>query len=495
MPALSFLLPSGMSAAAKSSLLGNCGLCSGPTGDGFPDITMRSIEEPLLLLKSDIPESCHMQAPWLIPGHGRILIKSATLIPATRPYSLLVELARGKLHQVSSIIYDMAYRGLKIGREAPHLVSLATDAFGKALCAENVNAASIHAVESIRLSCNAGNAYLDDYSAHLIPMKRQANRKIDTSLAFTLRGKIPNPSQTVALQHAFYAVGIAIPWKTLEPIRGTIDWTLLDTAVAWARSHGFRIHLGPLVIPENLLVPDWVHTLHLDVGQLAAHLARFIDQLIRRYKGMECVDRFSVIGSGNVAMLGDYSEDEWLRLSWQALDTARQVDSSLDVSLGIRQPWGEIMAGEARDHNPSNYLDTLVRSVSNISSIELEVLTGDLFGATHYRDMVDYHRLPENFFGIIQKPMRMVIGAPASSSSGDTGAGGPEEGFTPGSQAEFMSRMLAIYTASPYVSEIRWHQTFDDDPGGIPGAGLFDSSGAPRPILARCAEIRSERLK
>ena len=33
-----------------------------------------------------------------------------------------------------------------------------------------------------------------------------------------------------------------------------------------------------------------------------------------------------------MAILGDYSEDEWLRLSWQALDAARQVDSLLEVS-------------------------------------------------------------------------------------------------------------------------------------------------------------------
>jgi hypothetical protein len=72
MPALSFLLPSGLPSAAKSSLLGNCGLSSGPTADGFPDITYRSIEDTSLILKSDVPESCHMQAPWFIQEHGRI---------------------------------------------------------------------------------------------------------------------------------------------------------------------------------------------------------------------------------------------------------------------------------------------------------------------------------------------------------------------------------------------------------------------------------------
>ncbi len=493
MPALSFLLPSGLPSAAKSSLLGNCGLSSGPTADGFPDITYRSIEDTSLILKSDVPESCHMQAPWFIQEHGRILLKSATLLPRSRSYSLLVELARGKLHQIGSIICDMAYRGLKIGTEAPNLISLATDAFGEALCADNPTAASVHAVESIRLSCNAGLAYLNDYCAHLVPMKRHGGRKIDTNLAFTLRGNLPNPFQTAALQQAFNGVGIAIPWKTLEPVRGTMDWTALDSAVAWARSHGFRIHLGPLIVPENHLVPDWVLALRLDVGQIAAHLARFVDSLIRRYKPLECIDRFSVISSGNVAILGDYSEDEWLRLSWQALDAARQVDSSLEVSMGIRQPWGEIMAGEARDHNPSNYLDTLVRSVSNISSIDMEVLTGDIVGATHYRDMVDYHRLPEQFFGIIQKPMRMNIAMPAIAT-GESAIGSPSEGFTPQSQSHFMSQMINIYAASPYVTEIRWHQTFDNDPGGVPGAGLFDSSGEPRPILERCAELRNQLL-
>jgi hypothetical protein len=87
----------------------------------------------------------------------------------------------------------------------------------------------------------------------------------------------------------------------------------------------------------------------------------------------------------------------------------------------------------------------------------------------------------------------MNIAMPAIAT-GESAIGSPSEGFTPQSQSHFMSQMINIYAASPYVTEIRWHQTFDNDPGGVPGAGLFDSTGEPRPILKRCAELRNQLL-
>lgn len=494
MPALSFQIPPGTKPGDKEALLDNVGVCSGPAADTFPELTIRRIDDTTLSIRSEGTESCHVLAPWGIQGKGRVLLKTATLLPENSPFSLLVELARGKIHQIYSIVSDMRYRGLKIRETAPRLVEEATIALGKALCAPTSDACAVHSLEAIQLSSEAGDAFLDDYQSHLTAIKTQGGAKLDTLMSFTLRGRIPSPDQADLLLKAFSGVSISIPWSRLQPARGEWDWDPLDSALAWARSHGFTVTLGPIFTPETDLLPHWVLDSGVDVNSVAAHVSRFVEQLLNRYMSLGFVGRFNIINSANVANVGEFTEDEWLRLTWQALDTAKQVDGSHEITMGIRQPWGEIMAKEARDHNPANYLETLVRSIGNISSVELEVLTGSITGATHRRDNLDYYRLLEIFFGVCQKPIKMVLAMPSRNDL-EAGIVNTDSCFTEAGQAEFMRRLGGIFTASPYVNEFRWHQTFDDDPGGVPGAGLFGPSGAPKAILEECIRLREAIIR
>lgn len=494
MPSLCFQLPPGILPSEHQALLGQVGLCSGPSADAFPELTFRAIEGETLTIRSEGTESCHLLAPWLIEGKGRVLLKTATLSPDFSPYGLLIELARGKIHQIYSIVSDMAYRGLKIRDLAPRLIEQATKSFGKALASSSIGECAIYANDSIRLASQAADAYLEDYQNHLISLKTQGSGKVDTVLSFTLRGRIPNPDQTSVLRKAFSGVSICIPWSRLQTGKANWNWEPLDSTLAWARSHGFSITIGPILTPDPKLIPSWLLDSKIDVNSVAAHISRFVDQLLRRYMSLGFFGRFNIINSGNVAQVGEFSEDEWLRLSWQALDAAKQVEGPNEITMGIRQPWGEIMAIEARDHNPANYLDTLIRSVGNISSVEIETLTGRITGSTHWRDFLDYYRLPEIYYGISQKPIKVVMALPSSEMSEVSGLNSID-GFSGKIQAEFMGRLGRIFAASPYVNEIRWHQTFEDDAGGVVGAGLFDLAGNPKQIVEACMQLRQDIIR
>ena len=494
MPAFCFHIPAGILPSDREALLTHVGLCSGPSADAFPELTFRAMEGENLTIRSESSESCHLVAPWVIGDKGRVLLKTATLSPDFSPYDLQLELARGKIHQIYSIVSDMGYRGLKIGNMAPELIEEATKSFGKALCSPSIMESAGHADSAIRLASQAADAYLADYQRHLVSLKTQGSGKVETVLSFTLRGRIPNPDQASVLRKAFSGVSICIPWSRLQSGKAQWNWEPLDSALAWARSHGFVITIGPILTPDPSLIPSWLTESKVDVNSIASHFSRYVDQLLKRYISLGFSGRFNIINSGNVAQVGELSEDEWLRLSWQALDSAKQVDGPNEITMGIRQPWGDIMAREARDHNPANYLDTLVRSVGNISSVEIEALTGSITGATHCRDFLDYYRLPEIFYGISQKPIRMVIALPSNkkcNSEESTSA----VGFSQAHQAAFMHRLGEIFAASPYVNEIRWHQTFDDDPGGVEGAGLFDDDGKPKPVVQSCIRLREQIIR
>lgn len=494
MPSLCFQIPPGILPSEHQALLGQVGLCSGPSADAFPELTFRTIEGDTLTTRSEGSESCHLLAPWWIEGKGRVLLKTATLSPDFSPYALLIELARGKIHQIYSIVSNMRYHGLKIGEMARRLIDEATISFGNALCSLSTSECAAFANRSILLASQAADAYLDDYQNQLISVKTQGSGKVDTLLSFTLRGRIPNPDQTSLLRKAFSAVSICIPWGRLQIGKGNWNWEPLDSALAWARSHGFATTIGPILTPDTQLIPGWLLETKTDLNSVAAHISRFVDQLLRRYISLGFDGRFNIINSGNVAQVGEFSEDELLRLSWQALDAAKKVEGPNEITMGIRQPWGEIMASEARDHNPFNYLDTLIRSVGNISSVEIETLTGVITGSSHWRDFIDYYRLPEIYFGISQKPIKMVIAFPSSEMS-DPNLMNSTNCFSGITQANFMERLGGIFAASLCVNEIRWHQTFDDDAGGISGGGLFDSSGRPKHVIEAFIRLRQDVIR
>jgi hypothetical protein len=61
-------------------------------------------------------------------------------------------------------------------------------------------------------------------------------------------------------------------------------------------------------------------------------------------------------------------------------------------------------------------------------------------------------------------------------------------------QADWASQALAIMLSKPFVQSVCWHQLADALPGSygeMPLGGLCTSSGAPKPVLLRVAQIRN----
>ena len=73
-------------------------------------------------------------------------------------------------------------------------------------------------------------------------------------------------------------------------------------------------------------------------------------------------------------MLG-LDEEELLGLTYRLADTARQIDPSLELIIGIAQPWGEYMAAHEWTHSPFIFADTLIRSgINNLAALDLELV-------------------------------------------------------------------------------------------------------------------------
>src|SRR5437762_928965 len=114
MGTMTFLLPDGLPADLARELERAC-LAGGP--DSMPWPTEANVAGNRLTLRRDEDESGCLVAPWDIPGIGRVMGSSATLIERETPYPLLTELARGKVNQLRSQAWEWRTGGLPMTPE------------------------------------------------------------------------------------------------------------------------------------------------------------------------------------------------------------------------------------------------------------------------------------------------------------------------------------------------------------------------------------------
>src|SRR5262245_52913586 len=111
MGAMTFLLPNGLTASAMRELERAC-VAGGP--DNMPWPTEVRVENDRLIVRRDVDESGALVVPWEIPGTGRVMGATSTLIEQEPPYHFRMELARGKVHQLRCQVADWETGGLRV---------------------------------------------------------------------------------------------------------------------------------------------------------------------------------------------------------------------------------------------------------------------------------------------------------------------------------------------------------------------------------------------
>ena len=98
MGTMTFQLPAEVSADAGRELEHSF-MAGGP--DNMPWVTLvQPHGDNQLQLVRSVEESGYLSAPWATDDGSLVMATSGTLMERTRPYHLLVELARGKVNQV-----------------------------------------------------------------------------------------------------------------------------------------------------------------------------------------------------------------------------------------------------------------------------------------------------------------------------------------------------------------------------------------------------------
>jgi hypothetical protein len=256
---------------------------------------------------------------------------------------------------------------------------------------------------------------------------------------------------------------------------------------------------GPLIDFSSAQLPDWLWLWERDLPSLATFMCKFVEAAVRRYR--DRIRRWQLTAASNAAHVLSLNEEELLGLTYRLGETARQVDPSLELVIGVAQPWGEYMTEQNRTHSPFVFADTLIRSGLSVSALDIEVIMGLTPRGSYCRDLLEVSRILD-LYALLGVPLRVTLGYPSDDGTDDDAdpelrvAGGRwRDGFTPAVQADWAEWFPALALCKPFVQGVQWCHWSDAGPHQFPHCGLLDKQGRPKPALAQLRTLRAKHVR
>jgi hypothetical protein len=495
MGTMTFQLPPGLPPDSTKELERTC-VAGGP--DNMPWPTELRLKPDILAASRSVDESGYLVVPWSVDTVGRLMGTTATLMERPVPYNLLVELARGKVNQLRCQAADWKSGGLQIPDTLRQLIDDASKSFVQAVAGEGGPDETERARQSLAQSYRAAELLVRGYIEQVFSVRHQRQPKLDATLECRLGRRDPSEDPGAPIAEAFNSVCVPMTWSAVEAEEGNFDWSATDEAVQWAADRGLALSAGPLVDFSSANLPAWLWLWERDLPSLATFMCKFVDTAVRRYRSK--IRRWQLSAASNNATVLSLTEDELLGLTYRLVEAARQVDASLDLVVGIAQPWGEYMAVEDRTHSPFIFADTLIRSGLNLSALDVELVMGVTPRGSYCRDLLETSRILD-LYALLGVPLRVTLGYPSSDASDPdadpelrVAAGRWHGGFDPTTQAEWVEAYSSLAICKPFVQGVQWVQLSDAGPHAFPHCGLLDASGQSKPALQQLRELRQKHL-
>jgi hypothetical protein len=227
-------------------------------------------------------------------------------------------------------------------------------------------------------------------------------------------------------------------------------------------------------------------------------MCRYVESAVRRYRSR--IRRWQLTAASNWATVLGLSEDELMGLTFRLGEAARHVDPSLELVVGVSQPWGEQMAATDRTYSPFIFADHLIRSGLHLAGLNLELVMGIKGRGSYCRDLLETSRLLD-LYALLGVPLSVTLGYPHSARVDPDGdpemtadAGRWKTGFDPEAQADWSAAFGELALCKPFVQSVQWAHFSDQEPHQFPHCGLVDADGRPLPALAALGKLRDAHL-
>jgi hypothetical protein len=467
--------------------------------DRTPSRVGVELRNGMMVCLRETTESGRLFVPWPIEGYGTPIVGTATLAERPSPYSLAVELARGRLNDVRNQLADWTQMGLRSTPELARALEAALHEFIRAATSAGQPDTGFPAAQaSLRSASLAGDLLMEAYTSQVLQSRVLGTSPLPTPRGCMLNGDPQKLPPVVEWPRTFNACQLGVSWRQMAPTEGQYRWDLFDAQAAWCRRHKLAIEGGPLIEFRQGALPDWLWLWEGDYETISGLAADFVRQIVTRYRGK--VPLWHVVhrvASGE--MLG-LTEDEQVRITARVIQAARQADPTAQITIGVDRPWAEWMGSSHFQLGPLHLCDYLLRAELGISGVAIEIAPGYSQPGSHLRDLFELSKLLD-LYSLLNVPLFLWVVLP----SGD----GPDPLAEPGirvetaqwpappdaeSQAAWGEKWIALAVAKPFVRTVSWLQPSDALPHVFPHGGLVGADQAARPLVGWLRTLRDETL-
>jgi len=470
---------------------------SGP--DQIPWPCRTQLRDGELLLERNVADSGKFHIPWLVEGHGEVVLCTGTLMERARPYQLLVELARGKVNQVRNQIADWQAMGLVLSAKVDAALRKALGQLSRAVTSQNdVAKAAEQAQKAIVSAMDVADLLVGTYVEQAMTVRRRQSSKLRLLLGSNLGNEPIDPSIVGWYVKAFNAALVPFSWRAVEAVEGAHQWAASDRQLAWCRDHDLTVCGGPLVRPDREGLPDWLYLWEGDFNNIQSFISDYVESVVTRFRGQ--VDVWQCAARVNVNDALSLTEEQRLRLAVRGIEITHDIDPNAPLIVRIDQPWAEYMSRTAPDLSPLHFADALVRAGLHLSGIGLEINMGYEPGGSFFRDRLELSRLLD-LWSYLGLPLQVILTVPSGEQIAPSQRGRPVPmagtfpgGWSPENQAAWLRHYLPVIFAKPAVEAIFWNQLRDTEGCEFPFGGLVDASGAVKPVLPAISALRKKFL-
>jgi hypothetical protein len=467
--------------------------------EGIPWECRSSWQDDQLVVARSVAESGYLFIPWRVPGHGDLVLSTATLMVRERPYLLPVEVARGTLNRLRNQRAAWEMAGLVVGGGVDEKTARAIEALVQATTRQGEpERASRAADDALQSTLDAVAEMGRQYTEQALAIRLRNSNKLSTFFACGLGRTVPGEKGSQLLTASFNATTVPMSWSQVEPTDGMPDWSQSDAQLQWCQRNELKVCAGPLLKLDRTNLPDWLFLWEDDSQQIHRYVQTHLEAVVNRYRGK--VHVWHAASGTNVTDALGLGEEQRLRLTVTAIETIRRVDARTPVIVSFDQPWAEYMSRTALDLAPLHFADALVRAELGLAGIGIELNLGYSPGGSLPRDLLDIS-LQIDRWALLGLPLVVSLTVPSSdaedpraTSPAQVIGNDPEGGPTPQSQKTVVENVVSLLLAKQCVQGIIWNQLNDASPHEFPHGGLFDSQGIAKPVLQTLTSIRQKHL-
>lgn len=488
---ISFNIPDSIDKTWENELLKSY-FSGGP--DSMPFFSSVSTNKNILSLKKEEHDSCFLNIPWNIGSQGIFISPTSTLPLSDSPYSLVTELARGKVNQFRNFYADWEFSGLKINQELRDQLTKSTLEFGKSFSNPDIYQKEKFLQNSIEFAYHGADLLVREYMRQIFYIRHQDNQPFETGLSAKVSKPFPS-SLSSKIEQSFNYMQVGFNWKNIETSQGVFYWDQVDQALESCMATGMEVIGGPVIQMTKESLPQWLSASSSTASQYATAMARFLDTAIRRYEGK--IHRWIICSGLNVVTEPAFGDETYFRIASKLAEIAKQINSSLEIIIGVTQPWGDYSSSKKRAFSPFIFTDNLCRAGLNLAAIDIEIVMGSSPNGSFCRDMLETSRLLD-LYAVLGMPLTLTLGYPSIKNQGEPGDsvfGNWKGAKNLSTQTDWAESFISLALSKRHIQSIHWVELSDDSESDFPNCGLFDKDWQPKPVFACMEKIRKKHLR